>query len=311
MSGPICQPDDDGVTASDEPHECNIEVTEGRAATVGAIAVNRLVPRRTRRTVGAWCFVDHMGPAAMTPADALDVGPHPHIGLQTVTWLLEGNVLHRDSLGSEQLIRPGQLNLMTAGHGVSHSEETRGIYEGPLHGVQLWVAQPTDTRDGVPAFEHHEDLPRFDVDNGTVSVLVGNIGGLTSPARRDTVHEGAELDLRRGASTVPIDPGHEYALAPLTGRVTVRGESIEVGSLGYLGTGHDEVVIDAPGPTKVLLIGGEPFADELVMWWNYVARTRAEVVEAHRSWSDDDGRFGTVESPLARIDVPGPPWPAR
>lgn len=311
MSGPICQPTEDGVQASDEPHECDIEVTEGRAATVGAIAVNRLVPRRTRRTVGAWCFVDHMGPASMTPTDALDVGPHPHIGLQTVTWLLEGNVLHRDSLGSEQLIRPGQLNLMTAGHGVSHSEETRGVYQGPLHGVQLWVAQPSGTRDDPPAFEHHDEMPRFDVANGTVSVLVGRIGEVTSPARRDTVHEGAELDLRPGESTVPLDPGHEYALAVLVGRIATRGQTLTVGSLGYLGTGHDSVTVDATSDSKVLLIGGEPFDDELVMWWNYVARSRDEIIEAHRSWSDDDGRFGTVESPLTRVDVPGPPWSAR
>lgn len=308
MSGPICRPDDDGVDAIDEPHRCEIEVTEGRTATVGAISVNRLVPRRTRRTVGAWCFVDHMGPASMTDTGALDVGPHPHIGLQTVTWLLDGNILHRDSLGSEQLIRPGQLNLMTAGHGVSHSEETRGVYSGPLHGVQLWVAQPSTTRDGAAAFEHHEELPRFEVEHGVVSVLVGDIGGVTSPARCDTVHEGAELDLRPGPSTVPLDPTHEYALAVLTGRATTRGSVLQVGSLGYLGTGHDSVTVDASEDSKVLLIGGEPFDEKLVMWWNYVARTREEVTAAHDSWSGDDGRFGTVDSPLGRIDVPGPPW---
>lgn len=289
----------------------DIEVTEGRSATVGAISVARLVPRRTRRNVGAWCFVDHMGPASMTTDRALDVGPHPHIGLQTVTWLLEGEVLHRDSLGSEQTIRPGQLNLMTAGYGVAHSEETRGVYEGPLHGVQLWVAQPNATRDGEPAFEHHAELPRFEVENGIVSVLVGEIGEVSSPARRDTVHEGAEMRLGPGRSTVPLEPSHEYALAVLIGRITTGGRTLEVGSLGYLGVGRDSVTLEAAVDSTVLLIGGEPFEEDLVMWWNYVARTRREVVDAHRSWSDDDGRFGTVDSPLARIDVPGPPWSDR
>lgn len=308
MSGPVCTPDDQAIDAIDQPDTCEVEVTEGHPARVGAIDVNRLVPRRTRRMVGAWCFVDHMGPADLTGDAGLDVGPHPHIGLQTVTWLLEGQILHRDSLGSEQLIRPGQLNLMTAGHGVSHSEETRGIYRGRLQGVQLWVAQPSSLRDGPAAFEHHEDLPRFDTDNGTVSVLVGRIGSVESPATRATIHEGAELDLRPGVSTVPLEPTHEYALAVLRGSVTAEGQVLSVGQLGYLGIGRDEVGIAAAVDSIVLLVGGEPFDEEVLMWWNYVARTRSEMVEAHNSWVDDDGRFGTVASPLDRVVVDGPPW---
>src|SRR6478609_96005 len=143
-----------------------IEITEGRLAEVGDFQVQRVLPYRARRTVGSWCFVDQMGPGAVTAEHGLDIGPHPHIGLQTVTWLLHGEVLHRDSLGSEQVIRPGQLNLMTAGRGVSHSEETRGVYDGVLHGVQLWVALPDATRHGAPAFEHHFELPRIELGDG-------------------------------------------------------------------------------------------------------------------------------------------------
>ena len=151
MSGPISTADAAAHTALDGPVQCDLEVLEARQAHVGAFAVRRLLPRRQRRTVGAWCFVDHMGPADLTGGNGLDIGPHPHIGLQTVTWLFDGEVLHRDSLGSEQLIRPGQLNLMTAGHGVAHAEESPAT-TGLTHGVQLWVAQPRETRDGAAAF---------------------------------------------------------------------------------------------------------------------------------------------------------------
>ncbi len=286
----------------------SVEVHEGRQADVGGVAVTRLLPNRVRRTVGAWCFVDRMGPATLGGERALDVGPHPHIGLQTVTWLLRGSVLHRDSLGSEQLIRPGQLNLMTAGDGVAHSEETRGVHDGELHGVQLWVALPSSTRGGAAAFEHHAELPRVEVGAGEATVLVGSILGATSPARRDTEHLGVDLDLRGGPVSLPLVVGHEHAVAVLDGMVSVHGTELRPGALADLGTGHDELVLHADGPARVLVLGGEPFPEDLVMWWNYVARSRDEVTAAHRSWLADDGRFGAVASPLARALVDGPPW---
>jgi redox-sensitive bicupin YhaK (pirin superfamily) len=147
----------DGPTPAEE---YVIDVTTSRPGRVGAIPVRRALPRRGRRLVGAWCFVDHIGPASISPPGGLDIAPHPHAGLQTLTWLLEGEALHRDSLGTQQAIRPGELNLMTAGHGVAHSEEGTRSYRGDVHGVQLWIAQPTITRDGPPAFEHHGALPR-------------------------------------------------------------------------------------------------------------------------------------------------------
>ncbi len=162
-----------------------MDVIDSRDETVGRIRVRRALPRTGRRTIGAWCFADHMGPVDVTEEHGLDIGPHPHTGLQTVTWLVAGQVLHRDSLGSEQLIAPGQLNLMTAGRGVAHAEEATGAYRGPLHGIQLWIAQPEATRHGAAAFEHHASLPQAEVGAATATVLVGELGGARSPARHD------------------------------------------------------------------------------------------------------------------------------
>ncbi len=308
MSGPVSTADVEPEPRFEHAERCELEIFDGREAQVGSFRVHRVLPRRSRRTVGAWCFMDHMGPGRVTRTRGLDVGPHPHAGLQTVTWLLAGEVLHRDSLGSEQVIRPGQLNLMTAGGGVSHSEETRGLYEGELHGVQLWVAQPDATRGEPPAFEHRAELPRVDLGHGTATVLVGALSGLVSPARRDTDHVGVDLHLRAGRSTLELVPSHEYAVSVLEGSVAVRGHRLEPGRLGYLGIGSDELTVEATGGARVLLVGGEPFPEEVVMWWNYVARSHDEITAAHRSWTADDGRFGRVASPLGRMGAPDPPW---
>lgn len=301
MSGPV----DGEATGADTPEPPVVEVTEAREAQVGALRVHRALPRRGRRTVGAWCFADHMGPADV---DGPGIGPHPHTGLHTVTWLVEGEALHRDSLGSEQVIRPGQLNLMTAGHGVSHAEESTGSGRRGLHGVQLWVAQPSGTRAGEAAFEHHAELPRAEVRGGVATVLVGSLLGATSPARTDTPLLGADLDLAGGLTTWPLDPAYEHALVVLTGAAGVDGVGVEPGRLAYLGRGRDELALDALGRSRVLLLGGEPFGEEIVMWWNFVARTRDEVSAMWRSWADADDRFGRVASALQRIPVGPPPW---
>src|SRR3954451_1852167 len=192
------------------PRDPPLELLHSREAEVGAMRVRRALPRRTHRTVGAWCFADHMGPAPVTAEYGLDIGPHPHIGLQTVTWLLAGEALHRDSLGSEQLLRPGQLNLMTAGHGVAHSEEATGTFRGDLHGVQLWVAQPDATRNGPPAFEHHAELPRVEIGAAEATVLVGDFAEVASPARADTALLGLDAVLRPGGTVWPLRADFEH-----------------------------------------------------------------------------------------------------
>ncbi len=218
-----------------------MEVVPSRTATVGDTQVRRALPQRARRTIGAWCFVDHFGPSAPGADDGIGVGPHPHCGLSTVTWLLDGMAVHTDSLGSEQSIRPGQLNLMTAGAGIAHAELTPEERRGPLHGVQFWVAQPESTRHGAPAFEHHAELPTVGTGPLRATVLLGSFDGVVAPARW-------------------------------------------------------------------LLIGGTPFEAPVQMWWNFVGRTREEMVDAVEDWNGDNERFGVVRSELARIPSPVPPW---
>ncbi len=208
------------------------------------------------------------------------------------------------------MIRPGQLNLMTAGHGVSHSEEASGSYRGELHGMQLWVAQPAATRNGPAAFEHHAELPRVDLGTGSATVIVGDYGGQASPARRDTSHVGLELSLRPGSAVLPLDPSFEYALVVMEGAVKIGPRAVEPGRLGYLGTARDELRVEAPVPTTALLLGGVPFPEPILMWWNYVARDRSEIVRAHEEWTAGAERFGTVRSPLSRIVTGPPPWSA-
>lgn len=290
-----------------------VTVLGPRLAEVGGFEVGRVLPQRARRMVGPWCFVDRMGPAHLDATSGLDVGPHPHIGLQTVTWLLEGRLLHTDSLGTEQIIEPGQLNLMTAGRGVSHAEQSSGVADtGRLFGVQLWVAQPSDTRWDPPAFEHHGDLDMVEFDHGRAKVIIGSFAGASSPARRDSDHVAVEIDLDAGTVEVPCVAGHEYAVLGLGAPVMVAGQLVQRGELavlessGAVGDGEVPLVIEAAQRSQVLLIGGEPFGEDIVMWWNYVARDRREITDAHRDWAAGATRFGTVPTALER--VPGPPW---
>lgn len=307
MSGPVTEADAPAdVAEGGHPEQACMEVSDSHESRVGRFTVRRALPRRGRRTVGAWCFADHMGPADVTENSGLDVGPHPHIGLQTVTWLTGGEVLHRDSLGSEQVIAPGQLNLMTSGGGITHSEEATGHYRGTLEGIQLWVALPEETRHGGSGFEHHAELPRAEIDGGVATVLFGDFGDVTSPARRDTPLVGVDLDLH-GPTAVPLDPAWEYALVVLEGELAVNGQPLAPGKLGYLGEGRSELPIEVGEPTRVMLLGGEPFPEPIVMWWNFVARTQREVEDAWRSWQAEDDRFGRVRSSLDRIPAT-PPW---
>ncbi|MGH9019974.1 MAG: pirin family protein [Acidimicrobiales bacterium] len=284
-----------------------LDVSESHVARVGRLSVRRALPRRGRRMVGAWCFLDHMGPSAVTRTASLDVGPHPHCGLQTVTWLIEGEALHRDSLGSEQVVSPGELNLMTTGHGVAHSEEATDQYAGDLEGAQLWIALPEATRDGAATFEHHGDLPGVDLNGAEATVFVGAFAGVTSPARVDSDVVGVDLDLR-GSTDVALRADFEHALVVLRGRVLVDGVALTPGQLGFIGVGVDEARVEPLAGARVLLIGGRPFAEEIAMWWNFVARTREEIEAARESWTTRDARFGDVASPLPRLDAPAPYW---
>lgn len=303
MSGPI-QPSD---TPVDPPLDGeDLPVTrEGRHTEVGGLPVTRVLPTKGRRTVGAWCFVDLMGPADAEAPDPMEVGPHPHIGLSTVTWLLEGEAIHSDSLGTEQVIRPGQLNWMSAGHGIAHAELAA---RPPFRGVQMWVAQPEATRHGPSRFEHHDALPTIEAGAAHGVVFAGELSGITSPATADTPLVGADLQLERGSAELHVDPAWEHAVVPLDGRVDVAGEVAEPGWLALVPPGRNSLVISAEHPeTRLLLLGGLPF-ERLAMWWNFVARDRSELERAWRDWRDRTDRFGAVPSSLDRIEAPTPPW---
>jgi redox-sensitive bicupin YhaK (pirin superfamily) len=270
-----------------------LELTGAREARVGGMTVRRLLPLRLRRSVGAWCFVDHYGPMSVDGAAGMQVPPHPHIGLQTVTWLVAGGVLHTDSLGSEQLIRPGQLNLMTAGRGIAHAEVSPAEHDPALHGVQLWVALPDSSRQAAPAFAHHRELPAAGIGGFTATMFMGSMGGARSPARVFSEIVGAELVAgRAGRGVLPLVPWHEYVIFVMLGTATVAGTPLRPGSLLYLGPGHEHAEITAPEGSRLILLGGEPLGEQLLMWWNFVARTPEEIAAAVADWRE--GRFGSV-----------------
>jgi len=271
--------------------------------------VRRTLPGRSIRTIGPWCFVDHYGPADASGAGAMDVAPHPHTGLQTVSWLLEGEVLHHDSLGSRAVIRPGELNLMTSGHGIAHSEQSTGP-SSRLHGVQLWVALPDADRHQSPHFEHHADLPSWSDSKASGTVLMGSLGGVSSPARAYSPIIGAHLRLVAGATeTVPLDRAFEHAVLLLDGAADVDGATLEIGALLYLGGSRTELALASEPGAQILLIGGAPFEEDLLMWWNFVGRTYDEIVEARTTWAaGPSARFDDVTAyPGDRLAAPALP----
>jgi redox-sensitive bicupin YhaK (pirin superfamily) len=270
-----------------------LELTGARIATVGDMSVRRLLPLRLRRSIGAWCFVDHYGPMSVDGISGMVVPPHPHIGLQTVTWLLAGDVLHRDSLGSEQVIRPGQLNLMTAGEGIAHAEESPVEHDPSLHGVQLWVALPDASRHAEPKFEHHPDLPVIACDGLMITVFLGALAQTRSPATTFSDLVGAQISASRTVRTkVAVNAGFEHAIFVVDGQARVAGTDLRPGNLLYLPAGREEVPVAVPAGTTLLLLGGVPLDEPLLMWWNFVARTPDEITTAVSNWQD--GKFGEV-----------------
>ncbi|MGY1988075.1 pirin family protein [Blastococcus sp. SYSU DS0669] len=273
-----------------------LDLLPGREVMLGESArVRRLLPTLGRRMVGAWVFVDHYGPDDVTSTPGMQVPPHPHTGLQTVSWLLDGEVHHRDSLGSDVRFRPGELALMTAGHGIAHSEQSPATHPRFLHGAQLWVALPEGDREVAPHFEHHAALPGFSSDGLTATVLMGSFGGVTSPGRAYTPLVGVDLDLiARADVEVPLEPEFEYGLLTASGSVSVDDVPLEPGAMLYLGTGRRSLRVRAGAASRLLLLGGEPFEERLVMWWNFVGRSGEEIAEYAEEWNAESRRFGTV-----------------
>jgi quercetin 2,3-dioxygenase len=287
-----------------------------------AMRVRRTLPQRERSLVGAWCFADHYGPDEVDDTGGMVVPPHPHTGLQTVSWLFAGEIEHRDSAGNHALVRPGELNLMTGGRGVSHSEvSTAGTTT--LHGVQLWVALPDDAREAPADFEHYAP-PVLTGPGWQASVFLGAALGHTSPVRTATPLLGAELLLEPGTTLdLDVDDGFEHGVLLDSGSVVVAGQQVKPAELAYVGPGRSALRVEAVEASRLVLLGGPPFGEQIVMWWNFVGRTHDDVVRAREEWQAQitrdgsvvtdgqdvaDGRFGIVVGDHL-APVPAPPMP--
>jgi len=273
--------------------------------------VRRTLPQRARSLIGAWCFADHYGPIELAGGPGMDLPPHPHTGLQTVTWLFAGAVEHRDSLGTRSLVRPGELNLMTSGHGICHSEVATPTTT-TLHGVQLWVALPEARRHGRRDF-HHYAPPPVDLGGATARVFLGRLGDETSPVPTATPLLGAEILIEaRSELTLAVEPGYEHGVLVDTGSVVLAGTPLAPSDLGYLAPGASTMELSNVDdqPARVILLGGVPFAEDIVMWWNFVGRTHDEIVACREAWEAKADQFGGIEGyrgKLARLPAPALP----
>ena len=295
-----------------------LELLEPRDVPLGgprAMQVRRTLPQRARSLIGAWCFVDHYGPDAVSASGGMVVPPHPHTGLQTVSWLFTGEIEHRDSVGSHAMVRPGEINLMTAGSGISHSEVSTP-QTSTLHGAQLWLALPDSERHRAPHFEHFAPEP-VRLADATIRVFIGTLVGSTSPVRVYSPLVGAQIELPAGSTIeLPVDADFEHGILLDTGSVAVDGEDVPRSTLAYRSPGASTIRISAgDAGARLLLVGGAPFGERIVMWWNFIGRTHDEIVEYRRAWqaevidgSDADGRFGTVRGYLgSALPPPGLP----
>ena len=265
-----------------------------REVTLGALAVARALPIRDRRLVGPWCFLDRFGPLTFSDSKPMDVAPHPHIGLQTVTWLHEGEVVHDDSLGSSSILTPGGVNVMTSGDGIAHAEQTPREHSGRLNGVQLWTALPDQHRHTAPGFVNVAEVPAIERPEGVVQVFAGTMEGLRSPAPYYSPLLGADVRVHpRHRLDLPLDPTYEHAALVMSGDCVLDGETLAERMLYYLGTARSEASFSSEAGARVLLIGGPPFPETVLMWWNFVARTPEEIAQARADW-EERRRFGDV-----------------
>jgi len=307
------------ITGEPEPVPASgIEILAPRDVPLGgprAMTVRRTLPQRSRSLIGAWCFVDHYGPDLVADRGGMVVPPHPHTGLQTVSWLFAGEIDHRDSIGSHAPVRPGELNLMTAGNGIAHSEVSTAATT-VLHGAQLWLALPDDARFGTPDFEHYTP-PAVAFAGGVARVFLGSLLGSTSPARTFSPIVGAQVDFVAGAEIdLPVNPEFEHGILLDSGSLSVDGSAVETGHLAYRPAGSSalRLVVGDLG-ARLLLIGGAPFGEQIIMWWNFIGRTHDEVVRFREQWQADvvagaseTGRFGKVAGydgqPLPAPELP-------
>ena len=285
--------------AATEPECQNAEgaielIVEPKAKDLGGFTVRRVLPSRDRQMVGPFIFFDHMGPAEFPPGKGISVRPHPHIGLATVTYLFEGEILHRDNLGFVQPIQPGAVNLMTAGKGIVHSERAGDDLDttSRLHGIQSWMALPDDMQEIDPAFVHYpaDDLPEFERDGVQVRVIIGEAFGHGSPVSVHAPMLYLECRMPAGTSLTLPDNYDERAAYVVEGDVSVEGKNLESGHMAIARSGKT-VTVDAQGDSRVMVIGGTNLGRRH-MWWNFVSTSRDRIAQAKDDWRAM--RFGTI-----------------
>jgi redox-sensitive bicupin YhaK (pirin superfamily) len=292
-----------------------LEAYPNRDVSLGHLTVTRVLPIKDRRMIGPWCFMDRFGPLSFSAEKPMDVAPHPHTGLQTVTWLIEGEVLHDDSLGSESTVRPGGVNVMTSGRGIAHAEQTPRRNSGRLNGAQLWVALPDEHRFTDPSFDAIERVPLIESPGGITQVFAGSLGGFASTGRHFSELVGVDVQVHP-ASEVSMDLRREYehAVLVLDGDISIDGEPLQPRMLYYLGINRSSASFESGTGGRALLIGGPPFTERILMWWNFVARTPEEIAQYREDW-ELGRRFGEVTSyegarlaapELARLARPNP-----
>ncbi|MDN5762208.1 MAG: pirin family protein [Microlunatus sp.] len=297
----------------DQAHPDAVQILQPRLVPLGgprAMTVRRTLPHRERSFVGAWCFVDHYGPDEVSSTGGMDVPPHPHTGLQTVSWLFDGEIEHRDSTGVHATVAPGEVNLMTAGQGIAHSEVSTATTT-TLRGVQLWVVLPAADRHVTAGFERYA-VPLAEVAPGVrARVFVGELAGQVSPIHTFTPLTGAEIHLDAGTRwTVEVSPEHEHALLIDSGSATLCGAALAEGELGIVDAGRRELSLVAREDTRALLLGGTPFEEEVVMWWNFIAATHQEIELVREQWQEHAARFGEVPGYSGKSSrLPAPPMP--
>ena len=277
----------------------SIERIAARKGSLGeGMEIARALPTRQRRMISAWCFLDHLGPIQFPADEGMHVGAHPHTRLQTFTWMIEGEIIHRDSLGYEQVLRAGQVNLMTAGHGISHTEDSVRPGER-LHAAQLWIAMPDAVADQAPAFAHYPEVPQWSEQGCDWSLMVGSYGTHIAPTQVHSPLLGLEVLTHAEARScsVQLTPGFEYGLLALTGGFSLEGEeqAFVQDELAYVSPGRSSLHLQLQADTRLLVVGGEPFADKVVIWWNFLGPDLAAIRGYRAQWEAADARFGQVD----------------
>lgn len=280
-----------------------IKRIELRSADLGeGMLVKRALPSRHQRMVGAWCFLDHAGPVDFAPGKGMHVGAHPHTALQTFTWLIDGEVLHKDSLGNELIIRPGQVNLMTAGRGIVHTEDSV-VNGGRLHAAQLWIALPEELADCEPDFAHYPELPVWHSEGIQHTLLAGSYCGHTALTAVHTPMLGMDLFSEQGGTVnLSLNLDFEYGFLTLTGQVNVQGETYTPDEFAYLEPGSENLEMTLSTDARVLLLGGVPFETPVQMWWNFVGHSKEAIAQAQREWEQGGPRFGDVQTAKGPAD---------